>query len=285
MSSWRESDDPRCPVCDEKITSTASYCMHCEADFAPDGSVVSGSGDETPDDFSYAGGTAGPGSTDSGGGDAATAADEWTGPDDSADVDDSDDFTGGESGGPDVGQSSTPEVGQSSAPEVGQSSTPEVGQYTGDGANSGSVEKTTLLLRVPVSVMMGLPAGIMTFIAMLMAFGSLSATWAGTAFLAGWLGVTGYLLTKPLASDAIGDAFYVYAVLLLGLPVALSGGMVVRSLLGISEESIGDAVGVGIVMELFFAFPAAFFLLVGYAANYYAKQKMEEMLDQRDRAA
>ena len=34
--SWRESSDPRCPECGGEIAATASYCMHCEADFDGD---------------------------------------------------------------------------------------------------------------------------------------------------------------------------------------------------------------------------------------------------------
>lgn len=53
--SWRDSDDPRCPECGEEISATATYCMHCYADLPTE--------------------------------DSATAID--------ADVDDSDDVTGG----------------------------------------------------------------------------------------------------------------------------------------------------------------------------------------------
>lgn len=228
MATWRDSDDPRCPACGEKITATAAYCMHCEVDFAPDGSVVS---EETTDR-----------------------------PAPSADVSDADDV--------DFDGDSTDTVRTAGTATAGE-----------------DYEATTLLLRAPISLLMGLPGGLLIGFAVLGAAGHLSTVAGSSVFLLGWLGVAGYLLRKPLASDAIGDGFYVYAVVLLVIPLTWFLGDLGRLVLGGTNQTLADATIQVVVMELFFAFPAAFCLLVGYGCNYYARSRIEAALNERSAAA
>jgi len=252
--------------------------MHCDADFAEDGSVIAEPGSGTS---SGSAGTAGSGDGSSAGtGPTGTAGSTEFGGSSgsgtgwgsaSSDITSSDDVDYGTAGG----LSDEPDVGQTSSIEADSTAS----------ADADSVERTTLLLRGPVCVIMGLPAGIMVVIAVGLAFADLPGGLTGLSFLVGWIGVTGYLLRKPLASDAIGDGFYVYAGLLLVLPIVLGIGMFVRALLGFSDDTIGEAVGLTLAFEFFFVFPAVFFLLLGYGANYYAKQKIEAALDQRGGAA
>lgn len=255
MSSWRESDDPRCPACGEKITATASYCMHCEVDFAPDGSVI----EDTPSDSGESTGQASQ-STDDGGGWAGTQPAE---PDSSASTAESD-------------PTARPSADTSSSDDYD----PDTGR-TGSG-QTGTIEKTTLLLRGPVAILMGLPAGIMLLFTVLFITGSLSGVASMFLLLAGWVGTTGYLLRKPLASDAIGDAFYIYAGLLLVSPLlSFLGGLVVDLGGGVSSGSLAGRLFAVVFIELFLAVPAGILLLIGYACNYYARNRIEAMLNEQ----
>jgi hypothetical protein len=162
---------------------------------------------------------------------------------------------------------------------------------TGDGVDPArqdtidedAVEKTTLLLRGPVSVIVAFPAALLFLGGAFAGFSGLSALSYGGIFLLAWVGVTGYLLTKPLASDAIGDAFYVYAAVMLLIPPTWIVGETGRLLLG-ADVAIGDRIFSAIAFEFFLLFPAVFFLLLGYGANYYARKKIEAAMGERSGA-
>jgi uncharacterized OB-fold protein len=270
MTAWRESSDPRCPECGGKITASASYCMHCEAEF-DDEAGGSDEGTEyamddidadvsSSDDVSY-----------------GDDADDGSGIDPQQQADDGSLFGIGDDDA---------EVGAdpSDHPEDGIDATaqPDVGDAANeDGpASEADVEETTLLLRGPVSLIMSFPAGLLFMLGTYAGFGGFpGVAYAGVFFLA-WAGVTAYLLTKPLASDAIGDAFYVYAVVMLLIPPVWILGTLVEVVLG-ADVAVGDRMLTAIIGEFMLLFPAGFLLLLGYGANYYARQKIEAALGEQ----
>ena len=273
MTSWRDSSDPRCPECGGKISATASYCMHCDADLTVEDegaesvdADVSADDDvdyETPDEDS--GGLFDLGFSIGSGSEEAAESDVGIESDQPSNV------------GVETDQPST--VGAESSARTGAG----VDSARQDTIEEDAVEKTTLLLRGPVSVIVAFPAALLFLGGAFAGFSGLSALSYGGIFLLAWVGVTGYLLTKPLASDAIGDAFYVYAAVMLLIPPTWILGETGRLLLG-ADVAIGDRIFSAIAFEFFLLFPAGFFLLLGYGANYYARKKIEAAMGERSGA-
>lgn len=50
-----DTDDPRCPECGDAVGATATYCLHCPAEFA-----AGGADDPTPNDSAFDIGPDGP---------------------------------------------------------------------------------------------------------------------------------------------------------------------------------------------------------------------------------
>ena len=84
------ASDPRCPACGSPVGMTASYCMHCDADFdAPVGvdDTTGASADDTSDDDTTGASADDISDDDTGGGDSATLTTweqrfaRWLGPD------------------------------------------------------------------------------------------------------------------------------------------------------------------------------------------------------------
>lgn len=303
MTSWRESSDPRCPECGGKITATASYCMHCSAEFEDDGDAV-GEDNSAADGTEYAvddidadvsgGDDVNYDNTepDSVGTETNEAPAVGIGSNDQGPVVDLSELTeslfgigGGDATGGKAGAGSsdgTTAAGSESDVGVESSDHPEVGIDAGESTptSEADIEKTTLLLRGPVSLIMAFPAAILFTLGAVAGSTDLPGVGYGLVFLLSWVGVSGYLLTKPLASDAIGDAFYVYAVVLLLIPPVWILGTLVEVVLG-EDVAIGETMITAVVGEFFLLFPAAFLLLLGYGANYYARQKIESALGER----
>lgn len=268
MATWRDADDPRCPECGEPIGATATYCMHCSAELPMDDSAdVSDA-----DDVSYGSGTGpsvGSGSTDSGaGGILATLRSlvtfNRTQRPTSADVDE---------------EVRTVEPGtEESAQAAGAATTGEAAGVASGGraAAQAGDRSASLALRGPTAFVVSLPIAFALLFIVLPSVGQLSDSLAGLVWLTAWVGSIGYLVRKPLPSDIIGDAFFVYAGILLAVPLLIGASLLSTMVLqpGSTDNTLGDVVLMVVIMEFTFAFPAAFLALIGAVGNWWAEKQL-----------
>jgi len=149
----------------------------------------------------------------------------------------------------------------------------------GDEAKRGRTrphQKASLALRAPTAFIVSLPIAFGLLLVVLPAVGQLSGSLAGLVWFVAWVGSIAYLGGKPLPSDIVGDAFYVYAGILLALPFVI-GVTVLSSVLlnpASTENSVGDVVLMVVFMEFFFAIPAAFLAGIGLVGNWWAERKL-----------
>lgn len=277
MATWRDGDDPRCPECGEPIGATATYCMHCSAELPMDDSAdVSDA-----DDVSYGSGP----TTDVSGGTSDTGEGgildtlrslvtfNKTSSPSSADVDETVGQIGPTADESDraPGTSDTGDTGESTPAEPG-------GRPSGATAGSTGVENrsASLALRAPTAFVVSLPIAFALIFFVLPSIGQLSGTLAGLVWLAAWMGSIGYLVRKPLPSDIIGDAFFVYAGILLAVPFLVGASLLSSMLLqpGSTDTSLSDIVVLVVAMEFTIAFPAAFLAVIGAIGNWWAEKQL-----------
>ena len=275
----RGSDDPRCPECGEPVGAAASWCMHCGAELPLDDSADVSSAD----DVSYGTGSGSHGSEGTGsddGGVLETLQDvlafNQTADPSSADVDH-------EVGRIDAGGAGDADVAGDDVadPNVAGGHDPDadVAESAGAEAKRGRAEthqKASLALRAPTAFIVSLPIAFGLLLVVLPSVGQLSGSLAGLVWFVAWIGAITYLARKPLPSDIVGDAFYVYAGILLALPFVI--GLTVLSTVFLdpasTESTVGDVVLMVVFMEFFFAIPAGFLAGIGLVGNWWAKRKL-----------
>lgn len=177
----------------------------------------------------------------------------------------------------------TGEPASSASGEIDSDPTP-TDDYGGVSDTPDGGERTTLLLRGPISIVMAFPAALLALFGVTGIPDTLPWWAALTVLLVSLVGVAGYLLTKPLASDAIGDGLYIYGGLFVVIPLLWMVGDLGRLVLGTGTEVLADILVVTVLMEVGFAVPAVICFLLGYLANTYARRKLESALDDRHSA-
>ncbi|MFB6188903.1 MAG: zinc-ribbon domain-containing protein, partial [Halapricum sp.] len=108
----------------------------------------------------------------------------------------------------------------------------ESADYSGLDDDEDGIEKTTLLLRGPIALVMAFPAALLALFGVVGAFDSLPAVGALVVLVGSYVAVAVYFGRKPLASDAIGDGLYLYGVLFVTIPLLWMVGDLVRLALG-----------------------------------------------------
>ena len=154
-----------------------------------------------------------------------------------------------------------------------------VARRTGVDAQGGGARthhNASLALRAPTAFIVSLPIAFGLLLVVLPSVGQLSGSLAGLVWFVAWVGSIAYLGRKPLPSDIVGDAFYVYAGILLALPFVI-GVTVLSSVLldpASAESTVGDVVLMVVFMEFFFAIPAGFLAGIGLVGNWWAERKL-----------
>ncbi len=259
MASWRDADDPSCPFCDEPVSATATYCMHCGEDLDagdPD--------DPTASDDISAERLSGEVGAESGSDDESVLAGllEQIGFNQTTDP-----------ANADVSRSAEHDQRGEVRSDPGGTG---AGSPGGTPGQAGGVGKASLALRAPTAFVVSLPIAFVLLFVVLPSVGQLSGSLAGTVWFAAWIGSIAYLVRKPLPSDIIGDAFFVYAGLLLAIPLLIGAALLGNLLVDPAgaEESVGDIVMVVVVMEFTFAFPAAVLAAIGAFGNWWAERRL-----------
>lgn len=235
------SDDggPYCPACDEPISATASYCMHCYEDL-PEGWAGSGAGDDG-------------GSSDLGSSlDAATDADPaGTGgatTDETADWADSADSDGG---GEAVDASEA--LGEAADGVTDQVSDGPLLDPEGIADNV-----LTVLVAIVGSVVIG-------FVGFFVLVVLTESAWSLPVGILAWLGGLAYLARQYSVQETIAKTFYGVAAVLLAVPLmSLSPGL---------NEPIGDRATLFGVLLVTVAVPALVSAGVGYALLSFAPEE------------
>lgn len=247
--AWRDAADPACPECGEPIGASATYCMHCGTDLPMD---------------------------------------------ESADVSDADDVSMAELSG-----SETRTAGQSlgdrlrSLLSFTETTRPATDSERTEAADRKPPTSPTgdrsasLALRLPTAIFVSIPVPLLA----LLIVGSVVDTVSGGVFMfvlgGSWFGSIAWLSRRPLPSEAVGDALYLIAGLLIVGPVVNQTDLFVRRLIAPSSVGVSfwDILLGLMAYEMVVLFPVGILLLAGYGGNAWAARKLDPEPPTGDRSA
>jgi len=274
--SWRDSEDPRCPECGEKISATATYCMHCYADLPTEEDVDIASSDEGDYQQSNEGSQSeqvdrgnvyGSGST-------STAQQTPSTTEGSADT-----------------QSTKSAHPSSPSRAEGSAYGPLPNPHSLDGLAGrvasmlftdvpdtdripDSAVTAPLWMRAPVAFVAGLFTFVALAIMLALLLNDVSLPGEGLLYLAAFVGIMIWLGNKPLPSDIVADACYGTALVLLTYPVVFLVNRLGRTAVG-AELSLEFTVVWAVITLFVVMVPAVVFLVIGYFGNRYARSKLD----------
>lgn len=232
-----QDDGPFCPECNEPVSPTSSYCMHCYADlpWAEDGA-----------DAHSSGGTTGERSR-------SPAA------------------TGEQAGGPAAESGTAVEYGDSPSVNESVADVGSDGAAVGEGGVTDHVPDGPLLdpegladnvLTILVAIVGSLVIGFVGFMVLVILTES---AWAVPVGILAWLFGLAYLARQYSVQETVAKTFYGVAVVLLTLPlVTLSPGI---------DESLADRATLFGAMLISVAIPAGISAAIGYALLWFAPEE------------
>lgn len=244
--SWRESADPRCPECGGKITATASYCMHCEADLPVDGG-------------------------DAGGSEHTVLADDEFGAVEDEQMPSSDRKRQGSTSG---GDRHRLDRFAGRLASMLWTDVPDPEEVPTDSFTA------PLWMRLPVGIGAGLVVYFVFLVELAVFFSFLPRVISSLLGFFGFFAILWWLIRKPLPSDIVGDASYAVALLLLAIPILFLGVELTKIGLGLSESSLGETFVASIIIGVLIVVPTAVLLVVGYVGNRYARSKLDRSVEE-----
>lgn len=264
--SWRDSSDPRCPDCGEKLASTAVYCMHCETDLDGDSDTTEDSV-LADDEHGGVGSEDWRGTTPIGRDEPSDA----TGTDSGESSHDTD--SGRSPGRPVAGARHRAEGVAHSLTSVLWTDVPEP-----EGVPNSEFA-APLWMRAPVGFVAGLVVYAVFVLYVVVLLDPLPGSITGALGVVGFFAIMAWLIRKPLPSDILGDAAYGLAGMLYSVPVVYVAVTAVRSVVGRTGLGLGDVLVTGLVISFGTWVPATVLLVVGYAGNRYARSKLDRIAD------
>lgn len=287
MSSWRDAEDPRCPECGEKISATASYCMHCHADLPGDTDEgYEDTGEDTilsDEDIEAA---------------AGDGPDVEDGTDDSDETGDSS-LLGWIFSSDDSGSSNTHTTSTESTTATSDEKRNRVDGLAGRvvsmlGTDVPEPEgvpddafKASLAVRIPAALFLGLSVSAVVLGVAGEVFAHLPGELLDTLDIIALIVIIAWLARKPLVSDIVGDAAYAIALTLLAWPLLAAGTDLARLAIdsGSVERSANQIVLQAVGMQIGMVFVASFFLVIGFVGNRWARSKLDSIAESAEQNA